>query len=78
MSNDYFCIHIETDVELCTSDIWPDGDAPENPTTLDVAKAMEECGNKRTVLDDWGLTYGLEVTVTGGLIPGVSPVWKSR
>lgn len=75
-----FTIHIETDMELTVDEIWPDGDAPKNPTAEDVAEAMERTNdglrtNKRRVLDDWCLLDDLEVDVTGpGLEGGISNV----
>lgn len=41
-------------VELSVSDVWPDGDAPENPTAADVAAVMDRYGAWR-VINDWCL-----------------------
>ncbi len=48
------------------SEIWPDGDAPENPTAADVAKVIEQCGGLRRVLRDWDLDQNLTLTISHG------------
>lgn len=55
MSN-YFTLHVD--------EIWPDGDAPDNPTVADVWKVIEHCGGKRRVIDEWNLNYGMELTIS--------------
>lgn len=49
------------DVHLTVDQVWPDGNAPENPTAADVVKEMEAYGSALTVADDWRLIDGLEV-----------------
>lgn len=49
----YFSVTIES--EISSEEVWPDGDAPENPTAEDVAKVMRGCGNETTVVNDWFL-----------------------
>jgi hypothetical protein len=62
MSNKTFTISIEGEVTLNTEDIWPDGDAPENPTAADVIRAMEDdCGSVTKLLDEWNLPAEVHV-----------------
>ncbi len=59
-----FSIHLEgPSFELEISEVWPDGDAPDNPTAEDVAKTMREYGYN--LIRDWGLDDGLEVYIDG-------------
>jgi hypothetical protein len=48
---------------LSIDDIWPDGDAPENPTAEDVIEAMREYGSPRTVACEWDLLDELTIHV---------------
>lgn len=41
------------ETELTVEEVWPDGDAPENPTAEDVATAMRS--SRGPVLSDWNL-----------------------
>lgn len=59
-----FFVDIEASVVLGLDDIWPDGDAPENPTAEDVAALMRKCGSKHRVLDEWDLVGELTITVS--------------
>lgn len=43
------------DVVLDTDEIWPDGDAPENPTVADVEKVIAKCGGWDRIIRDWDL-----------------------
>lgn len=72
-----FTIHIEADYDLTVAEIWPDGDAPKNPTAEDVAEVMGRTNdglrnvtNKRRVLHDWCLLDDLEVWVEGDGLEG--------
>lgn len=58
-----FLVSMEADCYLAVEDIWPDGDAPENPTPADVKAVMEKCGRKVRVLDEWELLHDLKVEV---------------
>lgn len=50
------------DVSLTVDSIWPDGDAPDNPTAKDVAELMREYGGAYGVVRDWDfLCDGIEV-----------------
>jgi hypothetical protein len=71
-----FTISFDGAVTLTEDEIWPDGDAPENPTPLDAKRVMEAHGHKMRTLHDWGLTDDLAVYVeTKG--NGPYPVWLS-
>ncbi len=60
--------HVSIDVlgfnELTVEQVWPDGDAPDNPTADDVAAVIKQCGGLRRVLDDWNLDRYLVITVS--------------
>ena len=43
------------DVTLDEDELWPDGDAPENPTADDVRELIEAEGGIVQVIDDWNL-----------------------
>lgn len=52
------------DHDLTVSEIWPDGDAPENPTTEDViARVKDSCWSVRHLITDWNL--GCSVYIDG-------------
>lgn len=70
MSNDnnkkkqpVFNVDISGYLTLTVDEIWPDGDAPENPTVEDVARVIEDCGGLRDVLRDWSLDDGLTMDI---------------
>lgn len=46
---------------LSVTDIWPDGDAPENPTTEDVLAKIKSCGGIQDVIRNWNIGPWLEV-----------------
>lgn len=48
---------------LTEEEIWPDGDAPENPTDADVIDAMMDYGSASSVIRDWALDDGLTIHV---------------
>lgn len=50
-----FTIHIDGDFVLDLEQIWPDGNAPDEPTAEDVVKVLESCGSLFSVLNDWCL-----------------------
>lgn len=53
-----FNIYIDFSADLTVSEIWPDGDAPENPTSKDVmAKLMggDKWCSHTQVLEEWGM-----------------------
>ena len=53
-----FRITYTIDVTLSENDIWPDGDAPENPTAEQVAALIRKEGGFPSVLVDWNLDDG--------------------
>ena len=58
---------------LAVADIWPDGDAPENPTVDDVLAVIAASGGMRQVLHDWNLDDDIELTVDDGQVSKVAP-----
>lgn len=64
-----FSVTLESDNLLDVDDVWPDGDAPENPTSEDVIKAIKEVGSVRSLVLDWGFT--IDVLVDGKKIDGL-------
>ena len=50
-----FVIRYEAEATLDVKALWPDGDAPENPTEDDVRELIESCGGIHRVLGDWNL-----------------------
>lgn len=47
---------------LSVDEIWPDGDAPENPTRDDVIAVMQKSGSAYRLAQDWNLDLqGIEV-----------------
>ena len=52
-------------INLTVSDLWPDGDAPANPTVLDVAKLIAKCGGLHNVIHDWNLDPNIALDITG-------------
>jgi len=63
MNKIIFGVAIEGYYEFAVEEVWPDGDAPDNPTPEDVRNVMQDAGTKNRVLDDWGLLSDLNVTV---------------
>lgn len=43
------------DTHLSVADVWPDGDAPENPTPEDVAAVMRAHGGFHGVISGWNV-----------------------
>jgi hypothetical protein len=59
-----FDVSITGDYRLSVSQIWPDGDAPENPTARDVVMAIRvNCRSAEWLIRDWNLD--VDVTVDG-------------
>lgn len=50
-----FAIRIKGEVVLDESQIWPDGDAPENPTANDALAVLDAELGLSDVLVEWGL-----------------------
>jgi len=50
-----FQITFTVEATLDADQIWPDGDAPENPTADNVRELIENEGGILRVIDDWNL-----------------------
>lgn len=62
MSTKKFTVSIECEVVLSTSEIWPDGNAPESPTAKDVIQTMQDdCIDIGRLLSDWNLPACIHV-----------------
>lgn len=59
-----FRIMIEIDETLSIAELWPDGDAPPNPTVGDVEALIEKCGGVVKIMRDWSLEFDAVLTVT--------------
>ena len=64
--SEHFRFRIECDVELSNRDIWPDGDAPENPTVEDVVARVKQSTHEQGFVRDWNMP--IDVTVDGKLV----------
>lgn len=54
----YFSIELNVMADLTIEEIWPDGDAPENPTAEDVQAILDEAGTDAStdaIIKDWCL-----------------------
>lgn len=70
-----FSISIGGEYTLSVEDIWPDGDAPENPTSADVAAAIDEdCIDVASLIKDWNMPCWVDVRPVG--VPGKSLAGK--
>lgn len=59
-----FSFAFEGEVELSTSDIWPDGDAPPNPTAQDVVERIQARWRRMDgFLRDWNLADDVHLYV---------------
>lgn len=56
-NNKSFRIVFEVDEVLTIQDLWPDGDASENPTIADVYKLINKHGGL-DILKSWNLADG--------------------
>lgn len=61
-----FEIRTDSYCTVTVNDVWPDGDAPENPTVDDVLEVMQQEGRKSRMIENWNLPQP-EVTVTDGV-----------
>jgi len=59
-----FNIDIECMLNLKIDEIWPDGDAPENPTPEDVAKVIKNYYSVSEFLRDWNLEDSCTVIIS--------------
>jgi len=75
MSSKSFIVKIEYETTMSIEQIWPDGDAPENPTAKDVVKAMQEdCPTVAGLLSEWD--FPVTVRVTDEINPGDQATWE--
>jgi hypothetical protein len=58
-----FCLSYEVHVTLTVDQIWPNGDAPSNPTALDVEAVIEQDGGWCAILSRWNLDEEAETSV---------------
>ena len=57
-----FRVTVEGDCMLSIADVWPNGDAPENPTAEDVVAAMRaSSGWAGRLIDEWLLACRIAV-----------------
>lgn len=61
-----FHISVTFNYDYSIDELWPDGDAPENPTVQDVVDLIKQCGGVRQVLHDWDMDRYLECTIKDG------------
>jgi hypothetical protein len=56
MASEQFHFEYDGDHTLTVEELWPDGDAPENPTTEQaLARVRESCSGPRDLIGDWNL-----------------------
>ena len=60
-----FTVSVEAYYDLTVGEIWPNGDAPDNPTVNDVIAVMHAEGGQHSLMSTWGLDDDLVVTVDG-------------
>lgn len=60
-----FSINLSCDVMLSISDLWPDGNAPQDPTVADVAELVRRDGGLRHIIRAWNLDAETEMTISG-------------
>ena len=59
-----FAFDLHMSVTLSVNEIWPDGDAPENPTAEDVKNLIEETHcSIGSFLSDWNLDREIEFSI---------------
>lgn len=59
-----FTVSLSGNVEMSVKEVWPDGDAPDNPTAEDVVEQMKREGTIPRMLENWNLLWDIEVDVT--------------
>jgi len=63
-------------IELGLDQIWPDGDAPENPTAADVIAQMQQEGSVRDCIFEWSLHEFMSIAVRRLGSPLDSEEWR--
>jgi len=61
-----FRISISIDETFSVEELWPDGNAPENPTVKDVIKLIKQCGGAIDIINHWNLDNCVECVVWNG------------
>ena len=61
-----FAISMDVYAIMTVDEIWPDGDAPENPTCEQVAARIAESGSPMRWLEDWNMVDDTGVSVQCG------------
>jgi hypothetical protein len=54
-----FTFHFDADFWMKVDDLWPDGDAPANPSIEDVQALVAKCGGKHRILHEWDLDHAI-------------------
>lgn len=57
----YFSVQVYSSDELSVSEIWPDGNAPENPTAEDVMAEIRKSGSISCFISGWNVELFVEV-----------------
>lgn len=61
----YFSFEVRGSVSIGVDDIWPDGDAPENPTAEDVQREIAKSGDLCTAMLDWSIDDDFQLVAFG-------------
>lgn len=56
-----FRVSVSAEADLAIAEIWPDGDAPENPTADDVREKIELTCGWGDLVRDWNLPQDADV-----------------
>lgn len=63
-NNKAFTFNVSGEIRLHADEIWPDGDAPDDPTVEDVLDSIEDnYGDPGSWLCDWDLETNLVVDI---------------
>jgi hypothetical protein len=76
VSEPRFIVSIEYDPMFSKTQVWPDGDGPENPTAEDVAEVMRRSGGVDSWLMDWNMRLSVSVREAGNAAAGSVEVWR--
>ena len=68
-----FDISFDGSVTMSATEIWPDGNMPENPTAKDVALAICRLGSVSRLLEEWNLADDLDIYVDQESVRLVTP-----
>lgn len=56
-----FRLLVTAECDLTVAQVWPDGDAPENPTADDVREKIESTCGWNNVVRDWDIPQDCDV-----------------